>query len=83
MDLEAFFSSAVPLHAEKRPSSAVAWWWSGGVVWRAEAFAAGELRFRVVEPDTPEMEELVRLAGADRVLDVYLMNRCRKSTFVH
>jgi hypothetical protein len=71
MDLEAFFTSAVPLYAEARAFSAVAWYWSAGVVWRAEAFSAGELRFKVVEPDTAEMEELVRGAGADRILEVY------------
>lgn len=71
---DVFFGAAVPVHAEKRPFSVVAWWWSRGAVWQAEAFSSGELRFAIVEPDSPEMAELVRLAGADRVLEVYAMH---------
>lgn len=70
-ELEAFFASAVPLFSFVARGRAVCFWWCRGAVLRGEVRSSGEVLFELVDPDTPEMEELVRGAGADRLLEVY------------
>lgn len=71
MDLEAFFRSAVPLYAVAEPARAVCYWWCRGVILRGAVDGGPDVHFELVEPDTPEMEELVRCAGPDLLLELY------------
>ncbi len=70
IDPAAFFRNAVPLHAEKRASSDVLYLWSYGAIFIAKA-EGGELSFSIVEPESEDMDLLIKGAGADRVLEVY------------
>lgn len=70
-DVEAFFRLAVPLWSQNAPSRAVCYWWCRGAILRGELKAPGEIDFSIVRPDTPAMEELLRGAGPDRVIELW------------
>ena len=71
MDLEEFFQLAVPLYSVAEPSGVVCYWWARGIILRGSLREPDEMTFDVVEPDSRDMEELVRGAGSDHLLELY------------
>jgi hypothetical protein len=71
MDLEEFFRLAVPIHSVADPAGVVCYWWARGVIFRGSLRGPDEMTFDIVEPDSPDMEELVRETGSDYLLEVY------------
>lgn len=72
--LETFFRAALPLASVASGSRAVGWWWYRGHVMQCEVSGDGAFSFDLLDPDTPGMDELVRAAGADAVIDAYLLS---------
>jgi hypothetical protein len=75
--LDEFFRCAVPLHAIAGNGRAVMYWCRYGAIVRV-AIIGDEVLTDLVEPDTPEMDELVCGAGADAVIDGIMVERLRR-----
>lgn len=70
--IEAVFKASIPLASHVAHTRAVGWWWCRGAILRLE-IVDGVLDLEIVDPDTDGMDELLKVAGVDALIDAHLV----------